>query len=115
MANLNVVIRFAKNEVGYLEKKSNSDLDHPAKNAGKNNYTKYNRDYMAWGKKGLIEIPRLHQYAVVRGVRLMALCHDIRPEGGGCTALRRLHSHRQRRRMTMERICVPWILIFNRR
>ena len=57
MANLNDVIQTAKNEVGYLEKKSNSDLDHPTKNAGKNNYTKYNRDYMSWDKEGLIEIP----------------------------------------------------------
>ena len=57
MANLNDVILTAKNEVGYLEKKSNADLDHPTKNAGKNNYTKYNRDYMAWDREGLIEIP----------------------------------------------------------
>lgn len=57
MANLNDVIQTAKNEVGYLEKKSNANLDHPTKNAGKNNYTKYNRDYMAWDKEGLIEIP----------------------------------------------------------
>lgn len=57
MANLNDVIAVAKNEVGYLEKKSNSQLDYKTANAGKNNYTKYNRDYMAWDKEGLIEIP----------------------------------------------------------
>lgn len=55
--NLNDVIQIAKNEVGYLEKKSNSQLDHPTANAGKNNYTKYNRDYEAWDEPDLKEIP----------------------------------------------------------
>ena len=36
------LIALAEDEVGYLEKKSNKDLDHKTKNAGKNNYTKYN-------------------------------------------------------------------------
>ncbi len=34
----------AKNEVGYLEKKSDSKLDDKTANAGSNNYTKYARD-----------------------------------------------------------------------
>lgn len=55
--NPNDVIRIAQNEVGYLEKKSNSQLDHKTANAGKNNYTKYNRDYMAWDKLVVIDIP----------------------------------------------------------
>lgn len=38
------VIAIAKDEVGYLEKKSNKDLDHKTKNAGSANYTKYGRD-----------------------------------------------------------------------
>lgn len=38
------VINVALNEVGYLEKKSNSDLDNKTANAGYNNYTKYARD-----------------------------------------------------------------------
>lgn len=48
----NTVIQVATAEVGYLEKKSNSNLDHNTKNAGSNNYTKYNRDYNAWGGGG---------------------------------------------------------------
>lgn len=36
------LIKIATEELGYLEKKSNKDLDHKTKNAGKNNYTKYN-------------------------------------------------------------------------
>lgn len=38
------VIKIAENEVGYLEKKSNKDLDSKTANAGDKNYTKYGRD-----------------------------------------------------------------------
>ena len=38
------LIEIAKKEVGYLEKKSNSQLDDKNANAGRNNYTKYARD-----------------------------------------------------------------------
>lgn len=46
---INAVINVAKNEVGYLEKKSNSNLDSKTANAGSNNYTKYWRDIANWG------------------------------------------------------------------
>jgi hypothetical protein len=39
------VIDVALNEVGYLEKKTNSNLDSKTANAGYNNYTKYARDF----------------------------------------------------------------------
>lgn len=38
------VVAVAEAEVGYLEKKSNSNLDSKTGNAGSNNYTKYARD-----------------------------------------------------------------------
>ena len=38
------LIAIAEAEVGYLEKKSNADLDSKTGNAGSNNYTKYARD-----------------------------------------------------------------------
>lgn len=38
------VVEIALKEVGYLEKKSNSQLDSKTANAGYNNYTKYARD-----------------------------------------------------------------------
>lgn len=38
------LIKIAEAEVGYLEKKSNSNLDSKTTNAGYNNYTKYARD-----------------------------------------------------------------------
>lgn len=45
MANtVEKVLKIAESEVGYLEKKTNADLDSKTKNAGYNNYTKYGRD-----------------------------------------------------------------------
>lgn len=41
---INKLILIAKNEIGYLEKKNNSQLDSKTANAGSNNYTKYWRD-----------------------------------------------------------------------
>lgn len=38
------IIKIAKSEVGYFEKKSNGQLDSKTANAGSNNYTKYARD-----------------------------------------------------------------------
>lgn len=43
-SELEKVIEVAKGEIGYLEKKSNSQLDSKTANAGYNNYTKYWRD-----------------------------------------------------------------------
>ncbi len=42
------VLAIAAAEVGYLEKKSNSNLDSKTNNAGSNNYTKYARDLFEW-------------------------------------------------------------------
>ena len=41
---INAVLGTAEEEIGYLEKKSNSQLDSKTANAGSNNYTKYWRD-----------------------------------------------------------------------
>lgn len=41
---INAMLKIAENEVGYLEKKTNSQLDSKTANAGYNNYTKYWRD-----------------------------------------------------------------------
>lgn len=42
------VIEIATNELGYLEKRTNSNLDSKTANAGSNNYTKYSRDLVNW-------------------------------------------------------------------
>lgn len=48
------LIAVALAELGYLEKKSNKDLDSKTANAGSGNYTKYNRDMKAWaGSAGI--------------------------------------------------------------
>lgn len=44
MTHINNMIKIAENEIGYLEKASNSNLDSKTANAGSNNYTKYWRD-----------------------------------------------------------------------
>ena len=48
------LISTAEAELGYLEKKSNKDLDNKTANAGSANYTKYNRDLKAWTGVGSI-------------------------------------------------------------
>ena len=50
MKAVDKLIATAEAEIGYLEKKSNKDLDSKTGNAGSNNYTKYNRDMKAWAK-----------------------------------------------------------------
>lgn len=44
--NIEKLILIAKNEIGYLEKKSNSQLDSKTANAGSANFTKYWRDVL---------------------------------------------------------------------
>ena len=44
MTPVEKLINTAKAEVGYLEKKTNSQLDSKTANAGENNWTKYARD-----------------------------------------------------------------------
>lgn len=54
MTAIDKLIATAEAEIGYLEKKSNKDLDSKTGNAGSGNYTKYNRDMKAWaGSAGI--------------------------------------------------------------
>ena len=54
MKAIEKLIATAEAELGYLEKKSNKNLDDKTANAGSANYTKYNRDMKAWaGSAGL--------------------------------------------------------------
>ena len=48
MNEIDKILEVAENELGYLEKKSNKDLDSKTGNAGSNNYTKYGRDLKKW-------------------------------------------------------------------
>lgn len=49
MPTVREVVELLEGEVGYLEKKSNAQLDSKTANAGYNNYTKYTRDIDAAG------------------------------------------------------------------
>ena len=90
------VLAIAAAEIGYHEKKSNSQLDNPTANAGSANYTKYARDfdekYPKWynGKKNgfawcdmFVDWCMLTAFGYVDALRL--LCQPERSAGAGCT------------------------------
>ena len=90
------VIAVAVAEVGYKEKKSNSQLDDKTANAGSGNYTKYARDfdqkYPKWynGKKNgyawcdmFVDWCFLMAYGYENALRL--LCQPEKSAGAGCT------------------------------
>ena len=90
------VLAVAVAEIGYKEKKSNSQLDDKTANAGSGNYTKYARDfdkkYPNWynGKKNgfawcdmFVDWCFLTAYGYENALRL--LCQPERSTGAGCT------------------------------
>lgn len=90
------VLAIAAAEIGYHEKKSNSQLDNPTANAGSANYTKYARDfdekYPKWynGKKNgfawcdmFVDWCMLTAFGYTNALRL--LCQPERSAGAGCT------------------------------
>ena len=90
------VLAIAAAEIGYHEKKSNSQLDNPTANAGSANYTKYARDfdekYPKWyngKKKGFawcdmfVDWCMLTAFGYADALRL--LCQPERSAGAGCT------------------------------
>ena len=90
------VIAVAAAEIGYKEKKSNSQLDDKTANAGSGNYTKYARDfdqkYLKWynGKKNsfawcdmFVDWCFLTAYGYENALRL--LCQPEKSAGAGCT------------------------------
>lgn len=90
------VIAVAVAEIGYKEKKSNSNLDDKTANAGGNNYTKYARDfdqkYPQWynGKKNgyawcdmFVDWCFLTAFGYAAALSL--LCQPERSAGAGCT------------------------------
>ena len=90
------VLSVATAEVGYLEKKSNSQLDDKTANAGSKNYTKYARDLDAIpdfynGKKNgyawcdvFVDWCFVQAFGVETAKKL--LCQPDRSYGAGCTA-----------------------------
>lgn len=96
MTNLaSKVIEIALNEVGYLEKKSNSQLDDKTANAGSNNYTKYARDldniagFYNGKKNGYAWCDVFVDWCFVKAfgveVAKKLLCQPDKSAGAGCT------------------------------
>lgn len=88
------VIKIAQAEVGYLEKKSNKNLDHKTANAGYNNYTKYARDLDALGdfyngkKQGYAYCDMFVDWCFLKAygldTALKLLCQPKKSYGAGC-------------------------------
>lgn len=88
------VLKIAQEEIGYLEKASNKNLDSKTGNAGKSNYTKYARDLDAIsgfynGKKNgyawcdvFVDWCFVKAYGVTDAKRL--LCQPSKSLGAGC-------------------------------
>ena len=64
---INAVIGIAEEEIGYLEKKSNRQLDSKTANAGSGNYTKYWRDIA----------PSYQAQPLVRGICILVFLQSI--------------------------------------
>lgn len=89
------VIKLALDQVGYLEKRNNSQLDDKIANAGSANYTKYARDLDALGnfyngpKQGFAWCDVFVDWLFVKcfGVEnaLNLLCQKYKSSGAGCT------------------------------
>lgn len=88
------LITTARNEVGYLEKKTNNQLDSKTENAGMNNWTKYARDLDSMGvyngkKNGYAWCDMFVDWCMVQTFGLMnAMLITNQPLGGygaGCT------------------------------
>lgn len=88
------VIDIAKAEVGYLEKKSNKDLDDKTANAGSANYTKYARDMDAINgfyngrKQGVAWCDVFVDWCFVKAYGIddgrALLCQPLKSCGAGC-------------------------------
>ena len=101
------VLAVAVGEIGYKEKKSNSQLDDKTANAGSANYTKYARDfdqkYPRWynGKKNgyawcdmFVDWCFLTAYGYENALRL--LCQPEKSAGAGCTYSLRYYKNKGR-------------------
>lgn len=90
------LIATARNEIGYLEKASNNQLDSKTGNAGHNNYTKYARDLDNMGnvyngkKNGhawcdvFVDWCFITAFGLQTGMKL--LCQSYSGAGAGCTS-----------------------------
>lgn len=95
MSEIDKVIDVALNEVGYIEKKNNSNLDSKTLNAGSKNYTKYARDldniagFYNGKKQGYAWCAVFVDWCMVQALGVdrarTLLCYPKNSAGAGCS------------------------------
>lgn len=91
---INAVLNLARNEIGYHEKSSNSQLDSKTANSGGGNYTKYARDLDSLGnfyngpKNGYawcdVFVDWLFYKCFGKETAMKMLCQPLNSAGAGC-------------------------------
>ena len=101
--NPQTVIKVAESQIGYLEKKSNTDLDSFTGNAGSNNYTKFNRDMKAWAKsaglndqwcQNFVDWCFVRAYGLEAAKKLLGVFTNYTPTGSNAFKNRNLYTKR---------------------
>lgn len=110
------VLALAHNEVGYMEKKTESQLDDKTANVGSNNYTKYARDLDAFGdfyngkKQGYawcdVFVDWLFVQCFGKEKALELLCQTTYSSGAGCT---NSYQYYQRKNQAYKRADTPQV------
>lgn len=95
MSEVDKVINMAINEVGYIEKKNNANLDDKTANAGSKNYTKYARDldkisdFYNGKKQGFAWCAVFVDWCMVKALGVdrarQLLCYPKNSLGAGCS------------------------------
>lgn len=105
MTAIERLLTTARAEIGYAEKETNSQLDHPTANAGDNNWTKYARDLDALGvyagkKNGyawcdmFVDWCFIKTFGLEQGMSLT--CQPMNGHGAGCTASANYYKQKKR-------------------
>ncbi len=106
MSEVDKVISMAMREVGYIEKKSNANLDSKTLNAGSKNYTKYARDldkisgFYNGKKQGFAWCAVFVDWCLVKALGVdrarQLLCYPKNSCGAGCSESIRYYKNAKR-------------------
>lgn len=106
MSEIDKVIDIALNEVGYIEKKNNSNLDDKTLNAGSKNFTKYARDldnipnFYNGKKQGFAWCAVFVDWCLVKALGVdrarSLLCYPKNSAGAGCSESIRYYKNANR-------------------
>lgn len=96
MGAVEMLLKVARNEIGYMEKRSNADLDDKTANAGNANFTKYARDlqkvtgFYNGGKQGIAWCDIFVDWCFVQAfgaeIGRKLLCQPKKSAGAGCNS-----------------------------